>query len=134
MGQEVTRQKIMYNFKTFFKKNLFSPFFFYFKAQISKKIELYGAADAPSTSEQAVKAREAKDANKIAAADLAAAVEAVSKGKSLREKAEALQFLTDSQRAAYSAASSVVAMAKAAEAPVVTVNGKLFVFSFSLKC
>lgn len=67
-------------------------------------------------------------------ADLAAAVEAVSKGKSLRAKAEALQFLTDSQRAAYSAASSVVAMAKAAEAPVVTVNGKLFVFSLSLKC
>ncbi|GFH52287.1 hypothetical protein CTEN210_08763 [Chaetoceros tenuissimus] len=58
-------------------------------------------------------------------ADLAAAVEAVSKGKSLREKAEALQFLTDSQRAAYSAASSVVAMAKAAETPVVTVNGSL---------
>lgn len=57
--------------------------------------------------------------------DLVVAVEAVTKGKTLREKAEALQFLTESQKTAYAAASSVVAMAREAEKPVVAVGGKL---------
>lgn len=57
--------------------------------------------------------------------DLSAAVEAVAKGKTLREKAEALQFLTESQKNAFSAASSVVAMAKEAGKPVITVGGEI---------
>jgi len=56
--------------------------------------------------------------------DLLAAAEAVAKGKTLREKAEALQFLTESQKNAYAAASSVVAMAKEAGKLVVVLGGK----------
>ena len=55
--------------------------------------------------------------------DLKVACEAVAKAKTLREKAEALQFLTDAQQDAYAAATSVVAQATAAGAPVVTIGG-----------
>jgi hypothetical protein len=58
--------------------------------------------------------------------DLAIAVEAVAKGKTLREKAEALQFLTESQKTAHAAASIVVAMARKAGKPIVVVGGKFF--------
>eukprot|EP00557_Chaetoceros_sp_GSL56_P000946 CAMPEP_0176501884 /NCGR_PEP_ID=MMETSP0200_2-20121128/14437_1 /TAXON_ID=947934 /ORGANISM="Chaetoceros sp., Strain GSL56" /LENGTH=502 /DNA_ID=CAMNT_0017900877 /DNA_START=173 /DNA_END=1681 /DNA_ORIENTATION=+ len=57
--------------------------------------------------------------------DLAVAVETVSKGKTLRDKAEALQFLTESQKNAYAAASSIVSIAKENGKPVVVVGGKL---------
>lgn len=56
--------------------------------------------------------------------DLKAAVEAVAKAKTLRGKAEALQFLTEAQKNAFDAATSVVAMAKEAGKPVVTVGGE----------
>lgn len=56
--------------------------------------------------------------------DLTVAAEAVAKAKTVRAKAEALQFLTDSQKNAFSAASSVVAMANEAGKPVVTVGGE----------
>jgi hypothetical protein len=46
-------------------------------------------------------------------------------GPSLREKAEALQFLTHTQRYAYAAATSVVNLAKKNSAPVYVVGGKL---------
>lgn len=58
--------------------------------------------------------------------DLSTAAEAVANAKTLREKAEALQFLTDSQKTAFAAASSVVAIAKEAGKPVVTVGGRLW--------
>jgi len=58
-------------------------------------------------------------------ADLSVAVEAVAKGKTLREKAEALQFLTDGQKNAYAGFSSVVGAAKEAGKPVVVVGGTL---------
>mmetsp|Transcript_16942 Transcript_16942/g.27497 ORF Transcript_16942/g.27497 Transcript_16942/m.27497 type:complete len:503 (-) Transcript_16942:379-1887(-) len=57
--------------------------------------------------------------------NLKTAAEAVNKAKTLREKAEALQFLTTAQKDAFRAASSVVAMAKEAGAPVITVGGTL---------
>jgi hypothetical protein len=57
--------------------------------------------------------------------DLSTACQAVASGKTLRAKAEALQFLTESQKNAYAAASSVVAIAKKAGAPVRTVGGSL---------
>jgi len=57
--------------------------------------------------------------------DLAAAAEAVAKGKTLRDKAEALQFLTDAQRRAYAGASAVVKEAERAGAPVRVVGGSL---------
>lgn len=57
--------------------------------------------------------------------DLSIAAEAVAKAKTLREKAEALQFLTESQKNAFAAASSIVAIAKEAGKPVVTVGGTL---------
>jgi len=57
--------------------------------------------------------------------DLAVAAEAVAKGKTLRDKAEALQFLNESQKTAFGAASSVVAIAKEAGKPVVVVGGKV---------
>ena len=66
--------------------------------------------------------------------DLAVAVEAVAKGKTLREKAEALQFLTESQKNAFAAASSVVAMAKEAGKPVVVVGGELYFYTFGWAC
>ena len=57
-------------------------------------------------------------------ADLKVASEAVSKAKTLREKAEALEYLTDAQKDAFAAASSVAAQAKKAGAPVVVVGGE----------
>jgi hypothetical protein len=56
--------------------------------------------------------------------NLKVAVETVSKAKTLREKAEAMQFLTNAQKDAFRAASSVVSMAQEAGAPVVTVGGE----------
>uniref|UniRef100_A0A7S1YPB3 Uncharacterized protein n=1 Tax=Ditylum brightwellii TaxID=49249 RepID=A0A7S1YPB3_9STRA len=50
--------------------------------------------------------------------DLRIAAEAVEKAKGLRAKAEALQFLTDGQRSAFAAASSVAKIAKDAGASV----------------
>ena len=44
-------------------------------------------------------------------------------GNSIRAKAEALQFLTTAQKASYGAACSVVAQARAANAPVTVVGG-----------
>ena len=61
--------------------------------------------------------------------DLSVAVEAVANAKTLREKAEALQFLTDGQKNAYAGFSSVVGMAKEAGKPVVVVGG-MFVLMF----
>jgi hypothetical protein len=57
--------------------------------------------------------------------ELSAAAEAVSKAKSLRAKAEALQFLTDGQRNAHAAASSIVSIAKKAGSPIRVVGGSL---------
>jgi len=53
------------------------------------------------------------------------ACEAVEKAKTLREKAEALQFLPMAERNAYAAAASVVNMAKAHGMPTVVVGGSL---------
>lgn len=58
--------------------------------------------------------------------DLAVAADAVAKAKTLREKAEALHFLTESQKNAFAAASSIVAMAKEAGKPVVAVGGEIY--------
>mmetsp|Transcript_98195 Transcript_98195/g.274918 ORF Transcript_98195/g.274918 Transcript_98195/m.274918 type:complete len:498 (-) Transcript_98195:106-1599(-) len=57
--------------------------------------------------------------------DLEIAAKAVDGAKTLRAKAEALQFLTNAQKSAFSAACSVVSQATKAGAPVVTVGGKL---------
>jgi len=57
--------------------------------------------------------------------DLKIASEAVAKAKTLRGKAEALEFLTDAQKDAFAAATSVAAQAKKTGAPVVAVGGKL---------
>lgn len=58
--------------------------------------------------------------------DLKIAAEAVAQaGKTLRSKAEALQFLTDAQQDAFAAATSVAAEAKKAGAPVVAIGGSL---------
>ncbi len=57
--------------------------------------------------------------------DLAVACEAVAAAKTLREKAEALQFLTEPQKTAYGAASSVIGLATKAGATVRTVGGSL---------
>jgi len=57
--------------------------------------------------------------------DLKVAAEAVAKAKTLREKAEALAFLTDAQKDAFAAATSVAAQAQAAGAPVVAIGGSL---------
>ena len=59
--------------------------------------------------------------------DLKVAAEAVAKAKTLRGKAEALAFLTDAQKDAFAAATSVAAQAQAAGAPVVTIGGMLYV-------
>lgn len=56
--------------------------------------------------------------------NLEIAVKAVDAAKSLREKAEALQFLSHAQRDAFKAASSVVSLAVKAGAPVYTVGGE----------
>jgi len=58
-------------------------------------------------------------------ADLSVAAAAVSKGKTLRDKAEALQFLTESQKNAFAAFSSVTALAKEAGKSIVVVGGEL---------
>lgn len=57
--------------------------------------------------------------------DLATASEAVAAEETLRGKAEALQHLTDAQRNAFAAASSVVSLAKRAGGTVRTVGGSL---------
>lgn len=57
--------------------------------------------------------------------DLLAACVAVDSAKTLRAKAEALQFLTEAQRNTFSAASSVVALAKKSGATIRTVGGSL---------
>lgn len=57
--------------------------------------------------------------------DLVAACEALAAEKTLRGKAEALQFLTEAQKNAHAAASSVVALAKKAGGTVRTVGGSL---------
>lgn len=57
--------------------------------------------------------------------DLETAAKAVDAAKTLREKAEALQFLSNAQKSAFSAACSVAAQAKKAGAPVVAVGGGL---------
>ncbi|KAL3805064.1 hypothetical protein HJC23_003292 [Cyclotella cryptica] len=57
--------------------------------------------------------------------ELSTAAEAVSKAKTLRAKAEALQFLTEGERNAHAAASSVVSLARKAGAPIRTVGGSL---------
>jgi len=57
--------------------------------------------------------------------DLKIAAEAVAKASSLREKVEALEFLTDIQKDAFAAATSVAAQAQKVGAPVVTIGGSL---------
>jgi hypothetical protein len=57
--------------------------------------------------------------------DLAVACESVAAAKTLRAKAEALQFLTEPQKSAYGAASSIVRLATKAGAAVRTVGGSL---------
>jgi len=57
--------------------------------------------------------------------DLKIAAEKVAAAKSLRKKGEALQFLTQGQRAAFSAANSVVAQATKAGGKVVLVGEKI---------
>ncbi|KAL7537168.1 hypothetical protein ACHAXR_007638 [Thalassiosira sp. AJA248-18] len=57
--------------------------------------------------------------------DLAVACAAVDKAKTLRAKAEALQFLTEAQKNAHAAASSVVAQARNSGATIRTVGGSL---------
>mmetsp|Transcript_20080 Transcript_20080/g.43570 ORF Transcript_20080/g.43570 Transcript_20080/m.43570 type:complete len:524 (+) Transcript_20080:118-1689(+) len=57
--------------------------------------------------------------------DLLMASEAVASAKTLRAKAEALQFLTEAQRNAFAAASSIVALAKKSGATIRTVGGSL---------
>jgi hypothetical protein len=51
--------------------------------------------------------------------------EVVNKEKSIRAKAEALQFLTSTERACFLSAASVAAQARAAGAPVVVMGGSL---------
>jgi len=57
--------------------------------------------------------------------NLETAAKAVDGAKTLRGKAEALQFLTNAQRGAFSAACSVASLAQQAGAPVYTVGGSL---------
>jgi len=56
---------------------------------------------------------------------LKAGVHAVHGAQTMREKGEALQFLTDAERHSFAAASSVVSQAKRAGAPVYVVGGAL---------
>jgi hypothetical protein len=58
--------------------------------------------------------------------NLQIAAKAVDAAKGLRAKAEALQFLTDAQRGAFSAACSVASLAQKTGAPVYAVGGKFF--------
>jgi hypothetical protein len=55
--------------------------------------------------------------------NLKIAVEAVAKAESLRAKAEAMQFLTCSQKDAFRAVSSIVSVATKAKVPIITVGG-----------
>ena len=55
---------------------------------------------------------------------LEAAAKAVNGAKTLREKAEALQFLSKAERGAFSAACSVAAAAEKQGAPVVVIGGE----------
>lgn len=57
--------------------------------------------------------------------DLQVAAEAVAKGKTLRDKAEALHFLTDAEKNSFASASSVMSVAKKAGMPVIVVGGEL---------
>jgi hypothetical protein len=58
--------------------------------------------------------------------ELKTAADAVAKaGKKLRDKAEALQFLTESEKNAFAAAASVAKLAKDAGKPVVVIGGTL---------
>ncbi len=57
--------------------------------------------------------------------DLQKACEAVAPAKTLRAKAEAIQFLTESEKNAHAAASSIVAIAKKAGGTIRTVGGPL---------
>lgn len=57
--------------------------------------------------------------------DLKVAAEAVAKGKTLREKAEALQFLTESEKQAFAAANGIASLAKQAGKSVVVIGGTL---------
>jgi len=61
----------------------------------------------------------------VATPDLQVAAKAVNAAPTLRGKAEALQFLTKHQKAAFGAACSVVAQARKAGAPVTVVGGVL---------
>ena len=61
--------------------------------------------------------------------ELSVAANAVANAKTLRDKAEALQFLTESEKNAFAAFSSVVGLAKEAGKPVVVVGGT-FLFWF----
>lgn len=61
----------------------------------------------------------------VATKELLAAIDALAKAKTLREKAEALQFLPDAQKNAYAAASSVASIAKKAGKPVIVLGGKM---------
>jgi len=58
----------------------------------------------------------------VSTPSLLTACTALAKTKSLREKAEALQFLTDGERNAYAAASSCVALAKKQNAPIYVIG------------
>lgn len=59
----------------------------------------------------------------VATPTLVKACERVAKGKTLREKAEALQFLTQMEKKAFAAASAVVTVAKKAGKEVLVVGG-----------
>jgi len=64
--------------------------------------------------------------------DLHIASEAIAKaGKSIRAKAEALQFLTESQKNAFAAASSVAACAKRAGKQVLVLGGKFYIHAIN---
>ena len=55
--------------------------------------------------------------------NLLTACEAMAAAKTLQGKAEALQFLTESQKGAYGAAASIVAVARRAGGTVRTIGG-----------
>jgi len=57
--------------------------------------------------------------------DLQVAAEAVAKAKTLRDKAEALQFLTEAQKTAFAAANGIASLAKQAGKSVFVVGGTL---------
>ena len=63
--------------------------------------------------------------------DLEVAATAVHAAKTVRAKAEALQFLNEAQRNAFAAASSVAAQATSVGAPVLVIGGKLILYKLS---